>query len=85
MSSDNTQEKIYDIFFTFTQANKATQARLFEEINKEMEAFLSQKNNGTDSTDSIFDFLNQISDFVQEEFDELLSGDSNKKRLVRAL
>ena len=33
MSSDN----------TFTQANKATQAQLFEEINKEMEAFLSQK------------------------------------------
>ena len=84
MSSNNTQEKIDEIFFAFTQANKATQARLLEEINKEIEAFLSKKNNDTDSTNGIFDFLNKMSESVQEEFNELLSGDSDKKRFVRA-
>ena len=84
MSSNNTQEKIDEIFFAFTQANKATQARLLEEINKEIEAFLSKKNSDTDSTNGIFDFLNKMSESVQEEFNELLSGDSDKKRFVRA-
>ena len=84
MSSNNTEEKIDEIFFTFTQANKATQARLLEEINKETEAFLSKENNDTDSTNGIFDFLNKMSESVQEEFNELLSGGSDKKRFVRA-
>lgn len=35
--------------------------------------------------DGIFHFLSQISDFVQEEFDERLSGDSDKTRFVKAV
>ena len=54
-------------------------------INKEFESFLSKENNDKDSTDGILDFLDQISDSVQEELDKLLSGDSDKKRFVRAL
>ena len=50
-----------------------------------LEAFLSKENNGTNLTDGIFDFLSQISDSAQKEFDKRLSGDSNKKRFVRAL
>ena len=65
--------------------NKGTQAQLFDKINKEIEVFLSKENIDTDLTDGIFDFLNQISDSAQEEFEELLSSDSNKKRLARAL
>ena len=38
-----------------------------------------------DFTDIIFDFLSQISNSIQEEFDEILSKDSKKKRFVRAL
>ena len=34
-----------------------------------------------ESTDGIFDFLSQVSDSVQEEFDEILSIDSDKKVL----
>ena len=85
MSSDRTQEKIDDLLETFTKANKESQGRLFEEINKELEAFLSKENNDIDTTYGVFDFLSQISDSVQEEFDELLSGDNDKKRFVRAL
>ena len=85
MSSDRTQEKIDDLLETFTKANKESQGRLFEEINKELEAFLSKENNDIDTTYGVFDFLSQISDSVQEEFDELLSVDNDKKRFVRAL
>ena len=84
MSSGRNQEKINKLFETFTNADKS-QAQLFEEINKELEAFLSKENNEKDLTDGMFDFLGQISDSVQAEFHELLNGDSNKKRFVRAL
>ena len=85
ISSGTSQEKLEELFFTFTQADKESQAQLFEEIKKELEVFLSKKNNDTDSTDSIFDFLSQISNSIQEEFDELLSGESVKKRFIKAM
>ena len=84
-SSGRKQEKIDELFQIFTNADKESQAQLFGEINKEFESFLSKENNDKDSTDGILDFLDQISDSVQEEFDKLLSGDSDKKRFVRAL
>ena len=85
ISSGTSQEKLEELFFTFTQADKESQAQLFEEVKKELGVFLSKKNNDTDSTDSIFDFLSQISNSIQEEFDELLSGESVKKRFIKAM
>ena len=46
---------------------------------------MSKENNDKDSTDKIFDVLSQISDSAREEFDELLSRDSDKKIFIRAL
>ena len=60
-------------------------ALIFKEITRELEAYLSRESNNEDSTDGIFEFLSSISDSVQEEFDELISGDSDKKRFLRAL
>ena len=85
ISSGTSQEKLDELFFTFTQADKGSQAQLFEEIKNELEVFLSKENNDTDSTDSIFDSLSQISNSIQEEFDELLSGESVKKRFIKAM
>ena len=42
MSSKRTQEKIEELLETFTKVDKESQARLFKEINKELEAFLSK-------------------------------------------
>ena len=83
MSSGTSQEKIDEIFFSFVHVDKQSQVRLLEEINKELEAFLSKENNDTNSTDGIFDFLSQISDSVQETFDEILSGNSDKKKICK--
>ena len=85
MSVDRTQEKFEVLFETFTWSDKESQALLFEEINKETKALLAEKNNSSDSTDGVFDFLSRLADSVQEEFDELLSGGSDKKIFVRAL
>ena len=58
MSVDITQEKIDDLFKSFTWSDKESQALLFEEINIEIESFLAEENNNRDSTDGVFDFLN---------------------------
>ena len=77
MAVDRTQEKIDDLFKTFTWSDKESQALLFEVMNKEIEIFLAEENNSSDSADGVFDFLSRLSDSVQEEFHELLSGDSD--------
>ena len=58
---------------------------IFEEIRKELKEYLLEQSVNSDSTDSVFDFLAMLSDRIQEEFDKLFQGDSNKKRFLRAL
>ena len=58
---------------------------IFEEITKELEAYLLEESDETDSTDGIFDFLALLADQVQGEFEELLDGNSDKKLFLRAL
>ena len=74
-------ENLFD--FEPSQACVETDSVLhFEEISKELEAYLARESNSKDSTDGIFDLLSTISDSVQEESDELISGDSDKKRFL---
>ena len=74
--------------FRFEQirVNDQVEATLiFKEINKELEEYILEKSNDADSTGSVFDFLELLSANVQEEFDELLEGDSDKKWFIKAL
>ena len=50
---------------------------IVEEINKELEEYLLDKSTNTDSTDSAFDFLEVLSNRVQEDFNELIGEDTN--------
>ena len=68
------------LFLSFVGLDTKNQAILFEEMNKELEAFLTKE-----LTDGVLDLLSIISDSFQEEFDRLISGDSNTKRFFRAL
>ena len=54
-------------------------------MTRQLEAYLARETNNKDPTDDIFDLLSSISESVQEELDELISGDSDKKRFLRAL
>ena len=58
---------------------------IFEEIIKELQAYLLSESDDTDSTDHIFDFLTTISDQIPLEFEEVLQSNSKKKRFLRAL
>ena len=58
---------------------------IFEEFNKEPEQYLLQKSTNIDSTDSVFDFLEALANRVQEDFDEIIGEDTDKKRFIKAL
>ena len=77
MSKTEREEQINNLLDAYTQANKADQARLLEETNKEIEAFLYRENDSKDTTDKVFDFVRDLLNYVQEEFDGPLAGDSD--------
>ena len=57
---------------------------IFEEIHKEIREYLTEEIE-TDSTDGILDLLENLTNRLQEDFDEVIEDDNNKKRLVKAL
>ena len=44
-----------------------------------------EKSQDADSTDGIFDFLEGLSNCIQDGFDELIGEDTDKKRFIKAL
>ena len=58
--------------------------RIFEEIHKEIREYLTEEID-TDSTDGVFDLLENLTNRLQEDFDELIGEDTDKKRFVKAL
>ena len=58
---------------------------IFEEISKELEEYLLEKGIYSDSIDGVFDFLESLTNRLQEDFDEIIGQDAEKKRFVRAL
>ena len=85
MSANNTERSMEELFLKFVGSNIENQVILFEEINRELEAFLTKESNDKDATDSVLYLLLAISDSVQEELEELIGGDRYRKRFVRAL
>ena len=58
---------------------------IFEEITGELEAYILEESDDADSTEGVFDFLTSLPEQLDGEFEELLDGDSDKKRFLRAL
>lgn len=46
---------------------------------------LTKENEDKDTTDGVLDLLSSISDSAQEEFEELIGPDGNKKRFLSGL
>ena len=55
--------------------------RIFEEIHKEM----TGEGNDADSTDGVLDFLENLTSRLQEDFDDIIREENNKKRFLKAL
>lgn len=86
MSLTEAKEKIENLFDAYTESSdKIGGANLLEKINKDLEVFLSTETIEEDAADGTFDFQRDLSDSVQEEIEELVSGNSDKKRFIRAL
>ena len=81
---EGSTENLFDFESSQTEV-ETNSALIFEETTREIEAYLSRESNDKDSTDDIFDHLPPISDSVQEELDDLISGDSDKKHFLWAL
>ena len=57
---------------------------IFEEIHKEIREYLTEETN-IDSTDRVFDLLENLTNRVQKNFDGLIKEDNDKKLFVKAL
>ena len=76
------------ILFGFKQIEADSGANttlIFGEINKELKEYLLEKSINTDAIDGVFDFLEALANSVQEDFEELIEKNTDKKRFVRAL
>ena len=88
MSLENLMATFEEGLFKFEQKRVSLDTDntlIFEEITRELEAHLARESDDANSTESVFDFLTSLADQVQEEFEKLLDGDSDKKRFLRAL
>ena len=63
--------------------NEVDTTLIFEEINKELEECLLEKNINTNSTEGVFDFLELLTNLVQEDFDELIGKTLTKSILSK--
>ena len=80
--------KTSENLFGFPQIDlepNADNTLIFEEISRELEQLLLRENDNADSKDGVFEFLAEMSNQVQEEFDELLGEDTDKKRFLKSL
>ena len=81
----SSQELVENLFESEQSwAGKETNSA-FEEITRELEAYLVRESSDQDSTDFVSDHFSSIFDAVQEELEELISGDDDKKRFLLAL
>ena len=74
-----------ELFSKLVGKHRENLAILFEEINKELEAFLAKENDDKDATDNVLNLLSTIPDSIQKEFGKLISSDRHRKRFDRAL
>ena len=56
---------------------------IFKEVHKEIRDYLAEEGNNADSTDGVFDFLENLSSRLQEDFDVLIREDNDEKCLSR--
>ena len=57
---------------------------IFEEIHKEIRECLTEEAD-TDQTDGVFDLLENLTNRLQKDFDDLIGKNTDKKRFVKAL
>ena len=79
--------ELLDNLFGFPEKEKGSEADntlIFEEITREIEEYLLRESDDADLTGGVLEALTTIFEQVQEEFDELLGEDTNKKQSLKS-
>ena len=58
---------------------------LFEEVERELKEYLLEQRLEGDSTDGPFDFIENLTYRLQEDFDEIIAEDNVKKTFIKSL
>lgn len=58
---------------------------IFDKIERELREHLLELSDEGDSTDRIFDILDNLTNMLQEDFDEISGEKSDKKRFIKSL
>ena len=58
---------------------------LFEEIEKELKTYLLQQKVKGDSADGAFDFIDNLTKRIQEDFNKIVRENSDKKSFIKSL
>ena len=82
MTSSN---KIFELEQIIVENTGVDATRIFEEIHKEIGDDLTGQGHDGDSTDGVFDFLENLTSSLHEDFDVLIGEDTDKKHFVKAL
>lgn len=85
----STQTKV-DKNFEFGRAyvrffNPEVELKVIEELVKNYKVHFKSKSQDLDSTDGILDTVSKLPESVQEEFENLIGADSDKKNLIRSI
>ena len=57
----------------------------FQEMEKELKEFLLEQQVEGDSKDGAFEFVSNLTNRIQEEFDEIIGQDTDKKSFIKLL
>ena len=85
MEDNKVQKKIDDICKKRKNVSHNEQVELLAKITNQIQQFIRQENNNSDSTGGAFDLLSDLAESVQEDFDELIDVDRDKKKFIKAL
>ena len=80
---NKSQQTINDVCGEFKNADHEAQARLLAKITDEIEQFKRGENNNSGATDGAFEVLGAIAESIQEDFEELIDADSDKKKVYK--
>ena len=82
---NKSQQTIDDLYQKSKNADHEAQVALLAKITNEIKQLIREENGKSDTTDSAFDVLSEVAESLQEDFEELIEADSNKKIFMKVL
>ena len=82
------QSDIFDMEWGYDDEKKDIEIDapfLFEEVERELKEYLLEQRLEGDSTDGPFDFIENLTYRLQEDFDEIIGEDNVKKSFIKSL